>query len=62
MLKSRYLKWKTWGKLCNTTVKPVLVSGSEHWTLTERDGQKLRTFERKVLRQLYRTPIEKDGW
>jgi hypothetical protein len=35
MLKSRYLKRETKGKLYNTILKPVLIYGSESWTLTE---------------------------
>jgi hypothetical protein len=35
MLKSRYLKREARSKLCNTKMKPVLIYGSESWTLTK---------------------------
>jgi hypothetical protein len=31
------------------TIRPVLLHGSETWTLTKTDEKKLRTFENKVL-------------
>jgi hypothetical protein len=52
MLKSRYLKRETKGKLYNIILKPVLMHGSESWALSKGDEQKLRTFQRKVLREI----------
>jgi hypothetical protein len=62
MLKSRYLKRETKGKLYNTILKPVLIYGSENWTLTKGYEEKLRIFERKVLRIIYGPTREKEGW
>jgi hypothetical protein len=42
----------TMDKLYITMLKPVLVYESESWILTARDEQKLRTFERKLLRKM----------
>jgi hypothetical protein len=42
---SRYLNSETKRKLCDAILKPVLVDGSESWTLIKSDVQKLRTFE-----------------
>jgi hypothetical protein len=43
-------------------LKSVLIYGSESWTLTRVDEQKLRTFERKVLRRIYgQLEKRKDG-
>jgi hypothetical protein len=46
----------------NTVLKPVLIYGSESWTLTKGDEEKLRIFERKVLRRIYRPTREKEEW
>jgi hypothetical protein len=62
MLKSRYLKRETKGKPYDTTLKPVLIYGSESWTITKADEEKLRIFERKVLRRIYRPTREKEEW
>jgi hypothetical protein len=43
-------------------LKPVLIYGSESWTLTKGDEEKLRIFERKVLRRIYGPTREKEGW
>jgi hypothetical protein len=60
MLKSRYPKCETKGKLCNAVLKPVLIR--ESWTLTKGDEQKLRACKRKVLRKFYGPTREKEGW
>lgn len=36
-----------------TIIKPVVMYGSETWTLTKRDEDRLCTWERKVLRKIY---------
>jgi hypothetical protein len=36
--------------------------GSENWTLTKGEEEKLRIFERKVLRRIYGPTREKEGW
>jgi hypothetical protein len=62
MLKSIYLKIETKGKLCSTMPKPVLTYGSESWILTNGDEQKLRTFERNVLRKIYGPIRDEELW
>jgi hypothetical protein len=62
MLKSRYLKRETKGKLYNTILKAVLIYGSESWTLTKGDEERFRILERKVLRRIYGPTREKEGW
>jgi hypothetical protein len=62
MLKSRYLRRETKGKLYNTILKPVLIYGIASWTLTKGDEEKLRIFERKILRRIYGPTREKEGW
>jgi hypothetical protein len=56
MLKSRYLK----NEFRNTILKNVL-NGSESWSPTKGDQQKLRIFERKVPRNIYGPIRENEG-
>jgi hypothetical protein len=57
MLKSRYLR----NEFRNTTLKRVL-KGSESWSPTKGDQQKLKIFEGKVLKNIYRSIRENEGW
>lgn len=59
---SRLLSRRTKIKLYKTLVKPVLLYGSETWTLTKRDETLLECFERKVLRKIYGAVRENHGW
>ena len=47
-------------KLYNELILPVLLYGSETWTLKAEDEQLLNVFERKILRMIY-GPIFVDG-
>jgi hypothetical protein len=40
-------------KIYITLVKPVVVYGSETWTMREIDMKRLNTLERKILRRIY---------
>ena len=40
-------------RLYKTLIKPILCYGSLTWTLTQKSGQMLNTFERKILRRIY---------
>jgi sorting nexin-29 len=51
-LKSKRISRKTKIRLYKTLVRPVLVYGSESWPLSVADSEKLRVFERKVLRKI----------
>jgi hypothetical protein len=61
-LNSRYLKNETKRKLSNTILKPVPLYWIESWTRTKGDEQKLRAFQRKVLKKIYGPTREKEGW
>ena len=52
-LKSKQLKRKIKLTIYKTIIRPVLLYGSETWTLTKTDTNKLRTFENKALRKIY---------
>ena len=39
-------------KIYRTTVLPVVLSGCDTWSLTLRDGRRLRVFENSVLRRI----------
>ncbi|CAG9830437.1 unnamed protein product [Diabrotica balteata] len=49
-------------KIYKTLIKPVLVYGSETWTLSKSDENLLGTFERKILRHIYKGVKETDIW
>ena len=42
-------------------IRPVVTYGCEAWTLTTRDEQHLRIFERKILRKIFVPVQDKDG-
>ena len=53
--KDRNISTKTKVKLFNSNVKPVLLNGSETWSLTQSWTQKLQTFINTCLRRILRT-------
>ena len=55
------LKRKIKLAIYKTIIRRVLPYGSETWTLTKTDENKLRTFENKVLRQIY-GPVYDGYW
>jgi hypothetical protein len=40
-------------KIYKTKILPVVLCGCETWSLTLREGHKLRVFENRVLRRIY---------
>ena len=54
---SKAVKYKIYIML----VKPVVVYGSETWTMTEIDMKRLNTWERKILR-IYGPVLEQGIW
>lgn len=59
-LRNRNLSRITKIRLYRTLIIPVLMYGSETWTLTKRDESLLMIFERKILRKIYGA-IQEDG-
>jgi hypothetical protein len=53
LLSSRLLSKNTKIRVYRTTVLPVVLYGSETWSLTLREEQRLRVFENRVLRRVF---------
>ena len=51
LIKSKFLKKNTKMKIYKTLIRPVVMYSSETWTLTARDENNLRIFERQILRR-----------
>ena len=51
LIKSKFLKKNTKMKIYKTMIRPVVMYSSETWTLTARDENNLRIFERQILRR-----------
>lgn len=60
LLKCRLLSRKTKSKLYKTIIQPIVLYGSETWTLTKNQEKKIIIFENKVLRTIY-GPINENG-
>ena len=60
-MKSRALSRDLELKIYKRLIRPVLTYGCEAWTLTTRDEQHLRIFERKMLRRIFGPIQDKDG-
>jgi hypothetical protein len=48
--------------LYKTLIRPILALGSESWTLTRKDENTLRIFERRILRKIYGPIKENNVW
>jgi hypothetical protein len=53
LMKSRALNRSFKLKIYKSLIRPVVTNGCEAWTLTNRDEQNLRTFERRILRKVF---------
>jgi hypothetical protein len=52
LIKSKFLKRNTKMKIHKMTVRQVIRYSSETWTLTAKDENNLRIFERQILRKI----------
>ena len=53
LLSSRLLSKNLKIKIYRTIILPVVLYGCETWSLTLREGRKLRVFENRVLRRIF---------
>lgn len=61
-MKSRHLTRRTKVLLYKTLIRPVLMYGSECWTISKGDEGALESFERKVLRRIYGPVCDNGEW
>jgi hypothetical protein len=59
LLSSRLLSKNVKVRIYNTIIFPVVLYGCETWSLTVREEHKLRVFENRVLRRIFRP--KRDG-
>jgi hypothetical protein len=52
-IKSKFLKRNANIKIHKTTIRPVVTDSSETWTVTAKDENNLRIFEKQILRKIY---------
>ena len=60
-MKSRALNRSSKLKIYKSLIRPVVTYGCEAWTLTTRDEQYLRIFERRILRKIFGSMQNEDG-
>jgi hypothetical protein len=60
LMKSRALNRNLKLKIYKSLIGPVVTYGCEAWTITTRDEQHLRIFERKILRKIFGPIQDKD--
>jgi hypothetical protein len=53
LLSSRLLSRNVKVKMYKTVILPVVLHGCETWSLTMREGHRLRVFENRVLRRIF---------
>jgi sorting nexin-29 len=59
-LKSKFLSVKTKLSIYKTLIRPIVMYGSECWTLNKTEEEKLLIFERKILRKIF-GPIQENN-
>jgi hypothetical protein len=62
VLKKRYISQSIKVRLYKTVIRPIVTYGAETWTLTEKMGKLLMTWERKFLRKIYGPTKENGCW
>jgi hypothetical protein len=62
LLQSRVLNKGTKCKTYKTLITPIVLYGSESWTLTEVHEEKLRILERIIMRRIYVPTCESGVW
>ena len=62
LITSRSLSRATKLKLYKTLIRPVVTYGTETWNISVSDANKLRIFERKIIRRIYGGVNVNDTW
>ena len=62
LLKTQLLSKATKFKIYKTLIRPVATYGSETWNISVNDANKLRVFERRVIRRIYGPVFENGMW
>jgi hypothetical protein len=60
LIKSKFLNRNTKMKIYKTIIRPVVTYLSETWTLTAKDENNLRIFERQILKKIF-DPVNIDN-
>jgi hypothetical protein len=61
-MKSRALNRSSKLKIYKSSIRHIVPYGCEAWTLTNRDEQYLRIFERRILRKIFGPEKNEDGF
>ena len=61
LMKSRALNRSLKLKIYTTLTRPALTYGCEVWTLTSRNEQQLRIYERKIIRKIFGPVQDENG-
>uniref|UniRef100_A0A8D8V6E2 Craniofacial development protein 2 n=1 Tax=Cacopsylla melanoneura TaxID=428564 RepID=A0A8D8V6E2_9HEMI len=63
LLKNKLITRRTKMKIYKTVIRPIITYGSESWTLIKEDQEKIKRFERKVIRRIYGPiRVDEDNW
>jgi hypothetical protein len=61
-MKPRYISKETKLKMYTTVIKPIVLYGCETWAMTEQKKSPLKTWKRKILRNIYGPIKDQNGW
>ena len=62
LLSSSFLSKNIKIKIHRTNILPVVLYGCETWSLTLREGRRMRVFQKRVLRRIFAAKREERVW